>query len=258
MSEREKFELESKEGPLDWRFVNATNLPNSSVDLVSMENSMNLSRGDLMMGSSSCSNSMVDSYSPNFMDLLTNSENLAGFCDVIGQSHVRVGCDDRTLGMGWNLASSMMKRDGILPNGTGMFPQSLSQFPTDSGFIDAARMSCFSAGGFGDMVNSCGIPQSMALHVSRSVEHLGSDGSPLQNDRKSDCPVLSPDEGKQALGGCSNEAYKAESSGDDGIGNGSHDDSQMLDSTSGEPSIKGLNSKKRKRSRQVYFFKLYF
>jgi hypothetical protein len=210
------------------------------------------------MGSSSCSNSMVDSYSPNFMDLLTNSENLAGFCDVIGQSNVRVGCDDRTLGMSWNLASSMMKRDSILPTGTGMFPQSLSQFPTDSRFIDAARMSCFSAGGFGDMLNSCGIPQSMALHMSRSVEHLGSDGSPHQNDRKSDCPVLSPDEGKQALGGCSNEAYKAESSGDDGIGNGSHDDSQMLDSTSGEPSIKGLNSKKRKRSRQVYFFKLYF
>ncbi|MCI33513.1 BHLH transcription factor, partial [Trifolium medium] len=92
--------------------------------------------------------------------------------------------------------------------------------------------------------------------VSRSVEHLGSDGSPLQNDRRSDCPVMSPDEGKQALGGCSNEADRAESSGDDGVG--SHDDSQMLDSTSGEPSIKGLNSKKRKRSRKVYFFKLYF
>ncbi|XP_045829872.1 transcription factor bHLH49-like isoform X1 [Trifolium pratense] len=266
MSEREKFELESKEGSLDWRFVNATNLANSSVDLVSMENSMNLSRGDLMMGSSSCSNSMVDSYSPNFLDLLTNSENLAGFCDVIGQSHVsstnqdgirkdgfsfaRVGCDDRALGMSWNLASSMMKRDAILPNGHGMFPQSLSQFPTDSGFIDAARMSCFSAGGFSDMVNSCGIPQSMPLHVSRSVEHHGSDGSPLQNDGRSDCPVMSPDEGKQAHGGCSNEVDRAESSGDDGVGNGSHDDSQMLDSTSGEPSIKGLKSKKRKRSRQ--------
>lgn len=232
MSEGEKFEVDRKEGmALDWRFLSA-NLANSSDGLVSMENSMNI------IGSSSCSNSMVDSYGPNFLDLLPNSENL-GFCDVNahqsnvsssitdgirkdGFSFVRVGHDDnRTLGMSWNLnlaSSMMMKTDGILPNG------SLSQFPTDSGFIDAVRMSCFSAaGGFGDTMNSCGIPQSMAL---------------------------------QALGGCSNEGDRGESSGDDGVG--SHHDSQMLDCTSEEPSIKGLNPKKRKRKGQVYFFELYF
>lgn len=245
MSESENFEVDRKEGTLDWRFVSG-NLANSSVGLVSMENSM--------MGTSSCPNSMVDSYGPNFLDLLTNSENLGGFCDVNGQSNevrkdgfgfARVGCDDRTVGMGWDLgSSSMMKRDGVLPNGAEIFPQSLSQFSTDSGFVDAARMSCFSAGSFVDMMNSCGIPQSMALplHVSRSVEHLGSDGSPIQNVRRSDCPVMSQDEGKQVLGRSCNEADGDESSGDDG--------SQMLDCASGEPSIKGLNPKKRKRNGQ--------
>ncbi|CAK8561689.1 unnamed protein product [Lathyrus sativus] len=252
MSEREEFEVDGKKGPLDWRFVSG-NLANSSMGLVSMENSM-------MGCSPSCSNSMVDSYGSHFLDLLPSSESF-GFCDVNGHSNgngkdglcfARVGCDDRTLGFGWNVASSMMKRDGVLTNGHEMFPQSLSQFPTDSGFIDAAQMPCFNAGGFGDMVNSCRIPQSTALHVSRPVEYPGSDGIPLQNDGRSDCPVMSLDEGKQALGGSCDEVDRAESTGegDDGVAVGSHDGSQMLDCTSGEPSIKGLNSKKRKRSRQ--------
>ncbi|KAI5419573.1 transcription factor bHLH49 [Lathyrus oleraceus] len=248
MSEREEFEVDGKKGPLDWRFVSG-NLANSSMGLVSLENSM-------MGCSPSCSNSMVDSYGSHFLDLLPNSESF-GFCDVNGHSNgngkdglsfARVGCDDRTLGFGWNVASSMMKRDGVLANGPEMFPQSLSQFPTDSGFIDAARMSCFSAGSFGDMVNSCRIPQ------SRPVEYPRCDGSPLENDGRSDCHVMSLDEGKQALGGSCNEADRAESSGegDDGVAVavGSHDGSQMLDCRSGEPSIEGLNPKKRKRSRQ--------
>ncbi|KAL5063243.1 hypothetical protein RYX36_024980 [Vicia faba] len=255
MSEREEFEVDGKKGPLDWRFVSA-NITNSSMGLVSMENSM-------MGCSPSCSNSMVNSYSPNFLDLASNSESF-GFCDVNGHSNgngkdglsfERVGCeidDGRTLGFGWNLAGSVMDKGCVLPNGHEMFPQSLSQFPTDSEFIDAARMSFFSARGFGDMVNSCRIPQSMALHVSQFVEHTGSDGSPLLNDGRSDCPVMSPDEGKQALGGSCNEVDRAESGGegDDGVAVGSHDGSQMLDCTSGEPSIKGLNPKKRKRSKQ--------
>lgn len=240
MSERHEFEVDGKKGPLDWRFVSG-NLVNSTMGLVSMENSM-------IGCSPSCSNSMLDSFGPNFLDLASNSE-CFGFCDINGHSN-GMGkdgfSDDRTLGFGWNLAGSVMNKGGE------MFPQSLSQFPTDSGFIDATRMSCLSAGSFGDMFNSCRIPQSMALHVPQSIEHLGSDG-------RSDCPVMSPDEGKQALGGSCNEADRVESSGegDDAVAVGSHDGSQMLDCTSGEPSIKGLNRKKRKRSRQVCSFEFF-
>ncbi|TKY69484.1 Transcription factor bHLH49 [Spatholobus suberectus] len=304
MSDKEKFEVDRNEDPMsyssgmhsDWRFGGA-NLANSSVGLVGLGNSMNVSRGDLI-GSSSCSSaSMVDSFGPNYWDNPTSSQNL-GFCDINvhnngassttagirkdGFGFGRAGQDHHgTLEMGWNPANSM------LPNGPGMFPHSLSQFPTDSGFIErAARFSCFSGGNFGDMVNSYGIPQSMGLYagsggtmhgardaltghglksvtggqsqendlnvveatkdVSPYVEHLAAKGSPLKNDKRSEGHVISQDEGKQSLVRPANESDRDESS-DDG---GGQDDSPMLEGTSGEPSIKGLNSKKRKRSGQ--------
>lgn len=306
MSDKEKFEVDRNEDPMsyssgmhsDWRFGGA-NLANSSVGLVGLGNSMNVSRGDLI-GSSSCSSaSMVDSFGPNYWDNPSSSQNL-GFCDINvhnngGSSNtggIRKdgfgfgrGSHDHhgTLEMGWNPANSM------LPNGPGMFPHSLSQFPTDSGFIErAARFSCFSGGNFGDMVNSYGIPQSMGLYagsggtmhgttrdaiaghglksvtggqsqesdvneveaakdVSPSVEHLAAKGSPLKSDKRSEGHVISQDEGKQSLVRPSNESDRAESSDD---GGGGQDDSPMLEGTSGEPSIKGLYSKKRKRSGQ--------
>ncbi|RDX65824.1 Transcription factor bHLH49, partial [Mucuna pruriens] len=312
MSDKEKFEVDRNGDPMsyssgmhsDWRFGGA-NIANSSVGLVAMGNSMNVSRGDLI-GSSSCSSaSMVDSFGPNYWDNPTSSQNL-GFCDINvhnngGSSNTtgirkdgfgfgRAGQDHHhhhgTLEMGWNPANSM------LPNGPGMFPHSLSQFPSDSGFIErAARFSCFSGGNFGDMVNSYGIPQSMGLYagsggtmhgardanavvglglksviggqsqesdlnvveatkdVSPSVEHLAPKGSPLKSDKRSESHAMSQDEGKQSLVRPANESDRAESSDDDG-GGGGQDDSPMLEGTSGEPSIKGLNSKKRKRSGQ--------
>lgn len=305
MSDKEKLELDRNEDPMsystgmppDWRFGGA-NLANSSVGgLVSMGNSMNVSRGDLI-GSSSCSSaSMVDSFGPNFWDHpTTNSQNM-GFCDINvhnnGSSLNTTGIRKDgfgTIEMGWNPANSMLKGDGFLPNGPGgVFPQSLSQFPTDSGFIErAARFSCFSGGSFGDVVNnSYGIPQSMmgvyaagTMHgstrdalaaghglksaatggqsqendlnaveatkaMSPSIEHLAiTKGSPMKNDKRSDSH-----EGKQALVRPANDSDRGESS-DDG---GGQDDSPMVEGTSGgEPSLKGLNSKKRKRSGQVY------
>ncbi|KAJ1412066.1 Myc-type, basic helix-loop-helix [Sesbania bispinosa] len=308
MSDKEKFELDRNEDPMsystgmpsDWRFGGA-NLANSSVGLVAMGSSMNVNRGDLI-GSSSCSSaSMVDSFGPNFWDHPTNSQNL-GFCDINvhnngsssnttgirkdGFGFGRAGQDHGSLEMGWNPSNSMLKGDGFLPNGPGIFPQSLSQFPTDSGFIErAARFSCFSGGNFGDMVNSYEIPQSMGMYagtihgtrdafaghglksatggqsqesdlnvveatksVSPSVEHLATKGSPLKNDKRSENRVISQDEGKQTLVRPANDSDRAESSDDDG--GGGQDDSPMLEGTSGEPSIKGLNSKKRKRSGQ--------
>ena len=299
MGDREKFELDRNEDPVsystsmasDWRF-GGTNLANSSMGLVPM--------GNCVMGSSSCSSaSMVDSYVTNFWDHPT-SQNL-GFCDINvhnngnssnsneirkdGFGYARGGHDHRTLEMGWNHANSMLKGDNaFLPNGTGILPPSLSQFPSDSGFIErAARFSCFGAGNSGDMVNSFGIPQSMSLYartggtmqgagdalssqglkstsggqshennlnvveaakdVPQSVEHHGTKECPLQDDKRSDNLVISQDEGKQALGCSANDSDRAESSG--------QDDSPMLECTSGEPSNKGLNSKKRKRTGQV-------
>ncbi|KAI4314034.1 hypothetical protein L6164_026977 [Bauhinia variegata] len=187
MGDRENFELDrngdsmnySTVMPSDWRFGGA-HLANASLRVVPMENSVAVSRGDLI-GSSSCSSaSMVDSLGPNFWDHHSNAQNL-GFCEINVQNNgsssnpngirkdglalPRAGID-RTLEMGWNPANSMLKGDVFLPNGQGMFPQSLSQVPTDSAFIErAARFSCFSGGNFGDMVNSFGIPQSMGLYV---------------------------------------------------------------------------------------------
>ncbi|XP_019460637.1 PREDICTED: transcription factor bHLH49-like [Lupinus angustifolius] len=304
MSEKEKFELDKNQDPmsyssgmnLDWRFGDS-NPPNSSVGLVAMGNSMNASRGDLI-GSSSCSSaSMVDSFGPNFWDHPPNSQNM-GFCDINVHNNGsssntvgigRAGHDHGAIEMGWNPGNPMLKGDGFIPNGPGMFPHSLSQFPTDSGFIErAARFSCFGVGNFGEMVNSYGVPQSMGLYagtggvtiqgtrnalaglglksqendlnvveaakdVPPSVEHLATKGSPLKNDKRSESRGISQDEGKQAIFRPANESDRAESSDDDGGGGGGgdgQDGSPMLEGTSGEPSIKGLNSKKRKRSGQ--------
>ncbi|OIW16722.1 hypothetical protein TanjilG_14492 [Lupinus angustifolius] len=303
MSEKEKLELDRNQDPmsyssamnLDWRFGGA-DLPNSSVGLIAMGNSMNVSRGDLI-GSSSCSSALVvDSFGPNFWDHTPNSQNI-GFGDINnvrnnGSSSHRIGFgrsghDHGALEMGWNPANPLLKGDGFIPMGRGVFPQSLSQFPTDSGFIErAARFSCFGGGNFGEMVNSYGAPQSISLYagpgtmhgtrnalaghglkpapgeqsqetdlnvveaakdVSPCVEHLATKGSPLKNDKRSESCGITHDERKQALVRPANESDRAESNDDDG---GGQDDSTMLEGTSGEPSNKGPNSKKRKRSGQ--------
>ena len=312
MSDKGKFELDGNEDPMnystgmpsDWRFGGAY-LSNSSVSLVAMGDSMNVSRGDLN-GSSSCSSaSMLDSFGPNFWDPHTNSQNM-GFCGINVQNNgsssntigirkdgfgfARADHDHRTLETDWNQGNSMLKGDGFLPNGLATFPQNLSEFPTNAGFIErAARFSCFSGGNFGDMANAYGIPHSMGLYagtggtmhgtrdglaghllksvpggqsqestlnvaeaakdVFPSVEHMATKASPVKNDKRSESVVMSQVEGKHALVGPTNESERAESSDDDG---GGEDDSLMLESTSGEPSIKGLNSKKRKRIGQVW------
>ncbi|WVZ09406.1 hypothetical protein V8G54_013936 [Vigna mungo] len=294
MSDKKKFEVDRNEDPMsyssgmhsDWRFGGA-NLANSSAGLVAMGNSVNASRGDLI-GSSSCSSaSMVDSFGASYWDNTTGSRNL-GFCDFNvhnnGDSSNTAGIrkdgfgfgrvaqvHHGTLEMAWSPANSMLQ------NGPGLFPHSLSQFPTDSGFIErAARFSCFSGGNFTDMVNSYGIAQSTGIYGARdaiaghglksvtegqsqggdmnvieatkdlspSVEHLASKGSPLKSDKRSEGHITSQDDGKQSLVRPANESDRAESS-DDG---GGQDDSPLLEGASGEPSIKGLNSKKRKRS----------
>ena len=70
--------------------------------------------------------------------------------------------------------------------------------------------------------------------------------SPLKNERKSESLVRSNEEAKQGTGDSGNESNEAEFSG-----GGDHDEPSALDGTGGEPSAKGLISKKRKRSVQV-------
>ncbi|KAL5826181.1 hypothetical protein ACOSQ4_017978 [Xanthoceras sorbifolium] len=298
MSDKDKFELgkrndnpmsyHSPNMPTDWRFSGAP------INLVPTDNA-------LAVGSSSCSSApMVDSFSQTIWDHTTNSQNL-GFCDMDVQNNastsnslrIRKGSPaslsnsiDRPVDMGWNPPSSMLKGGIFLPNAPGIFPQSLSQFPADSAFIErAARFSSFNGGNFSDIVNTFGIPDPMGLYsrggvmmqepqevfagsglksvsgsqsqkndmnvgeaskeASLSVEHHGAtNGSPLKNARKSESLVRSH-EAKQGVGGSGNESDEAEFSG-----GGGHDEPSVLEGTGGEPSAKGLTSKKRKRNVQ--------
>ncbi|KAJ6726434.1 TRANSCRIPTION FACTOR BHLH49 [Salix purpurea] len=188
MRDKDKYELEESNNnpinyhspggmPVDRRF-NSTSIPNSSLGLIPTDNQMSVCRGDLA-GAASCSSaSVIDSFGPSMWEHPTNSQNLV-FCDVsvqnIASSSNTVGIGkgvpaslrngiDRTLEMGWNPPNSMLKGGFFLPNASGMLPQSLSQFPADSAFIErAARFSCFNGESFNDMVNPFGAPESMGL-----------------------------------------------------------------------------------------------
>ncbi|KAL9401918.1 hypothetical protein Peur_005767 [Populus x canadensis] len=190
MSDKDKFELEeSNDNPINYRSpgvmsldrrFNSTSIPNSSLGLVPTDNQMSVCRRDLAeAGAASCSSaSVIDSFGPAMWEHPTNSQNLV-FCDInvqnIASSSNTAGIGkgfpaslrngiDRTLEMGWNPPNPMLKGGNFLPNASGMLPQSLSQFPADSAFIErAARFSCFNSGNFSDMGSPFGVPESMGL-----------------------------------------------------------------------------------------------
>ncbi|KAM5567527.1 hypothetical protein ABKV19_015548 [Rosa sericea] len=234
---------------------------------------------------------MVESFSQALWDHPTNAQNM-GFCDINGQTSastsntmgIRKGIPaslrsgiDRSLDMCWNPPNSMLKGGIFLPN--GMLPQSLSQFPADSGFIErAARFSCFNGGNFSDMMNPFVVPELMSLYskgggmmqwaqevvagqgpkamssnelnqvgdasneVSLPIDHGATDGSPLMNEKKSESLVKSHDEAKNAMDGSGNESDEADFSG-------GAEEPSMMEGTGVGPSSKG--SKKRKRSGQA-------
>ncbi|KAL4278758.1 hypothetical protein GQ457_03G011450 [Hibiscus cannabinus] len=299
--EKDKYELENRnensinyQAPVmssDWQFGGA-NLTSAGMSLVPSGN-------PLALGSSCASASVADSFGSNLWEHPSNSQNL-GFCGInvqngasssnamgIGKStltSLRSGVD-RPFDMGWNAASSMLKGGFFLPNTTGILPQSLSQFPADSSFIErAARFSSFNGGNFGDMVSPFGMPESMGLYTGgmglmrgpedmfaangmKSVSGVESQKSKLNvteatrdaclqvenrakkspgNDRRSGSLFRANEEAKQGAGGSGNESDEAEFSGHDG----GQDEPPSLDGAGGEPSAKGLSSKKRKRSLQ--------
>ncbi|KAB2624389.1 transcription factor bHLH49-like [Pyrus ussuriensis x Pyrus communis] len=302
MGDQDKFELENRnDDPVnfspgikpDWRF-GGSNLTNTSMGLVPTGNSMAVSKGDLVGSSSRPSASRAESFNPTLWDHPTSSQDL-GFCDMNVQTSastsdsigIRKGIPaslrsgiDRALDMCWNPPNSMLKGGMFLPNGPGVLPQSLSQFPADSAFIErAARFSCFNGGSFSDMVNPFGFPESMSMYskggglmpwtqelvagngskgvpgvhsqrnelngdVSLPMEQGTTEGSPLKNEKKSESLAKSHDEAKHAIGGSGNESDEADSSGG---GGGGQEEPSMLDGA--KPSAKGF--KKRKRSRQA-------
>ncbi|XP_061991165.1 transcription factor bHLH49 isoform X2 [Rosa rugosa] len=297
MSEKDKFELENRnEEPMNYSpsmtyGFGGSNLTNASMGLVPAGNSMADSKEDLIGSSSQPSASMVESFSQALWDHPTNAQNM-GFCDINGQTSastsntmgIRKGIPaslrsgiDRPLDMCWNPPNSMLKGGIFLPNGpAGMLPQSLSQFPADSGFIErAARFSCFNGGNFSDMMNPFVVPESMSLYskgggmmqwavagqgpkamssnelnqvgdasneVSLPIDHGATDGSPLKNEKKSESLVKSHDEAKNAMDGSGNESDEADFSG-------GAEEPSMMEGTGVGPSSKG--SKKRKRSGQA-------
>lgn len=300
MSEKEKFELENRnDDPMSYSpsmsyGFGGSNLTNASMGLVPTGNSMGDSKGDLIGSSSQPSASMVESFSQVLWDHPTSSQNL-GFCDINGHTSastsntmgIRKGIPaslrsgiDRPLDMCWNPPNSMLKGGIFLPNGpAGMLPQSLSQFPADSGFIErAARFSCFNGGNFSDMMNPFVVPESMSLYskgggmmqwaqevvagqgpkamssnelnqvgdasneVSVPIDHGTTDGSPLKNEKKSESLVKSHDEVKNAADGSGNESDEADFSG-------GAEEPSMMEGAGVGPS---KSSKKRKRNGQVY------
>ncbi|XP_011009204.1 PREDICTED: transcription factor bHLH49 [Populus euphratica] len=308
MSDKDKFELEkSNDNPTnyhssgglssDWRF-NSTSIPNSSLGLVPIDNQMSVCRGDLV-GAASCSSaSVIDSFGPAMWEHPTNSQNLV-FCDInvqnIASSSNTAGIGkgvpaslrngiDRTLEMGWNPPNSMLKGGIFLPNAPGVLPQSLSQFPADSAFIErAARFSCFNGGDFGDMVNPFGVPESMGLfsrgggmmqgpgevfvgsgmksvsggQSQKNVMNAGEaskDISMSVDHMATEGSPLKNETKRESLARSRDEAKKGlggssnDSDEAEFSGGSGQDEPSMLEGNCGELSAKSLGSKKRKRS----------
>ncbi|OVA10262.1 Myc-type [Macleaya cordata] len=259
----------------DWQYGNA-NLSTQPVLLVPPENSIDGSRGDLIGSSASSSVSMVNSFCPNLWDQ-PNSQNLGFFNNNLGTSTSSSNTGvprssamgiDKALNMDWNYPNPIMRGGGFLQTVAGILPQSLSQFPADSAFIErAARFSSFSGGSFSDIMNPFSTSQSQHIYskrgepiqappevlldngleersrqeevakdISLSVDHGAIKGSPMKNE-----------EANQAIGVSNSEGDEPEFSG----GGGQPELPSMLEGAGGEPSpAKGLGAKKRKRTGQ--------
>lgn len=304
VGDKDKFELENRneEDPMNF----AAPSPSPSVDwrfggLVPTGNPMAVSKGSTSM--------VVESFGPTLWDQsqtanpqnlgglfsdINNVQNSASTSDTLG---IRKGTpaavaslptiDHKTFDMGWNPTSSMLKGGIFLPNAAAMLPQSLSQFPADSAFIErAARFSCFNGGTFSGMMSPYGIPESTGLYSrggglmqgtqeavagnglksvsggqSQKNEQSGGDHSkdvPLSIEHGDTEGSLVKDERRsESLLRSHDEAKQGiDQSGNNSdeaefSGAGGQDEPSVLEGTGGEPFAKGLDSKKRKRSGPV-------
>ncbi|KAJ0866024.1 putative transcription factor bHLH family [Helianthus annuus] len=132
-------------------------------------------------------NPMVDSFdhtAPTIWDHHpTNSQNLGAFCDMNMQNIATTSSSSlgfykgnlfaptRNLDTCWGPTDSAVKRGGMFfpPGGSAVLPHGLSQFPTDSGFIErAARLSSFSGGSFENVINPFGNVHESGLNRYRN------------------------------------------------------------------------------------------
>ncbi|MCD9561456.1 hypothetical protein HAX54_020578 [Datura stramonium] len=244
------------------------------------------------MGMVPTSNRMMDSFCASGWDNPISSSNL-GFCgtniqmipgttnaietSAIGLDPLGAGVN-RMRGMGWTQPNATSKGGTFIPPTTGMLPQSLSQLPADSGFIErAARFSCFSGGKVGDIMNSFTIPNSSntyhnglafrqpqevfpsnqlqspstaisqkqdmisAVKSSEDVSLTLEHGATDRGSLKNEKNVSfarSQDEAKECVGISGNESDETECSG------------HQEEVKGGDSSAMGFGSKKRKRSGQ--------
>lgn len=158
----------------DWQFcsTNIKNTPMSSVDPV---NPLAAPKENLL-GSSSCSSApTVDTFGPPAIwDQPTSVQNqeyrdinyLNGLNGLNTLGGPKVGIGPASLGgdISWKPPIPMLKDGCILANAPDALPESLTQFPVDSGFIErAARFSCFGGGCFSDMLNPFGGIESLCV-----------------------------------------------------------------------------------------------
>ncbi|XP_075495982.1 transcription factor bHLH49-like isoform X2 [Primulina tabacum] len=240
----------------DWQ-INGNNLPNASVGMTRLGNSM--------VESSACSTTfMPDSFCPPVWDHPINGQSL-GYCDtsIQNQASSSSGLGPVRAGMNWTQIG-MLRGSIFLPAVPGMVPPSLPHFPTDPAFIErAARFSFFSGGnftemmnpfstsdhsnpysrGFGpiqmpnDVVDTTGVLEQALEPGERSVE-----GSSLKNEIKSQSFRLSYDEAKHGVDVSANESDEAEFS--------SRGAQEELAEADEDSCGSGLGSNKRKRTPQ--------
>lgn len=157
----------SPDMPLSLRFSRST-----SMGSIPPDNTVAIDRGNLLKSASCSTASIVDPFRPTVSDQPITSQNL-GLCDINVLNNVgsfNASAMEGTLDMGWNLPNPVLGENINLPSlSSSMLPRSLSQIPTDLGFIEERmRFSCFDGGNFGEMLNSFTIPSSMS-QTSRDV-----------------------------------------------------------------------------------------
>ncbi|CAM8956118.1 unnamed protein product [Rhodiola kirilowii] len=237
----------------------------------------NLACEGSVIGSSSCASDPIMNSCPSSWTAAPNVEfrdidvgNSASFFSML--EHAR-GSSELVRPMfdgGWDPLS---KGGLFVPNGPGVLLRSLSQFPSDSGFIErAARLSCFGSGNFSGMPYPFAAPDSISpLLKSRPVARgpNGVDGLrplPFENEvnvarastlnaeysgqnqtlSRNESVVRPLDEPRHGRGASSNESDEANLRGCDG-----QEERSMLEGAGGATcSAGGYNISKRKRAGQ--------
>ncbi|KZV47480.1 hypothetical protein F511_23598 [Dorcoceras hygrometricum] len=235
----------------EWQ-INGNNLPNASVGMTRLGNSMVESNG--------CSTTFLpDSFCPPVWDHPS-----LGYCDtgIENQAISSSGLGPVRAGMNWT--QNAMLRGGIfLPAVPGMVPPSLPHFPTDPAFIErAARFSCFSGGHFSEMVNPFSTPDHLnpysrgfgplqrpndvtvgVLEQALVPGEHSIEGTSLKNERKGLSFRQSYDEAKHGVDVSANVSDEAEFSG-----RGAREE---LADAAEDSCGTGLGSNKRKRTLPV-------